>query len=184
MVLTAKIAEEDVGLKGTGRGMELVINPGEWLIIVKNLVLQGFCWGTRHSGWPQWLNAQAVKLMETHSTSPRRQPWFSGRRWAEFPTSRPRVHDEYGFILNILDAMGSCLQGQWVWIEPGLHDIPTGEHPPEMEPDSWPWLICPTRPAAVSIQIFQSPIPDSPDRTPIAQASNISVPGEASSIST
>ncbi|RDH29489.1 hypothetical protein BDQ94DRAFT_150366 [Aspergillus welwitschiae] len=59
--------------------------------------------------------------METHSTSPRRQPWFSGRRWAEFPTSRPRVHDEYGFILNILDAMGSCLQGQWVWIETSLH---------------------------------------------------------------
>ena len=47
MVLTAKIAEEDVGLKGTGRGMELVINPGEWLIIVKNLVLQGFCWGVK-----------------------------------------------------------------------------------------------------------------------------------------
>lgn len=43
-----------------------------------------------------------------------------------------------------------------------VQDIPTGEHPPEMEPDSWPWLICPTRPAAVSIQVSQWWFVDTP----------------------
>lgn len=37
-----------------------------------------------------------------------------------------------------------------------VQDIPTGEHPPGMELDSWPWLICPTRPAGYLLSRFCS----------------------------